>query len=195
MAKSLKHSYTPEKLRAMDRATLDQVRINAVRYEAGDLVQLCDEELSLRATPKGKRTKLGQPDHSGTDVVTGYHFVCGKDRGVTESENGAFWSGSWVVAEEKVRRSIEYGAYLALHETKSDDSYRQGQIVDYRRSSRDMVSSKVEDGIEFLVQSNNERLAWVGGGAGEKGYQWTKIASKARDDDLNDDTHRGAVVS
>jgi hypothetical protein len=118
--------------------------------------------------------------------VTGYHFVCERGRGVTEIGDGRFWSGSWVVAESKVRKSVERGAYLALHEAKGEVSYRQGTIVDYRRSPRDMVpesetgaSSQIEEGIEFLVQEADLPYTWVGGGSGEKGYRWASETTAA----------------
>jgi hypothetical protein len=182
MAKTYTHSYTPEKLALESRKALETIRNNAVRLGANDLIELCDSELNARVPQKDKRAPRTQALHSEADVVTGYHFVCQRDRGVTAVGNDRFWSGSWVVAEVNVRASIKYGAYLALHETKSDLSYRQGQIIDYRRSPRDMLSpadegGKTEEGIEFLVQETSEPYAWVGAGAGEKGYRWTKIVT------------------
>src|SRR5215204_4513782 len=178
MPKNSSLSWTTEKLKALDLKQLQSLRGNAVRLGAGDLIQLCDDELQTRRVPKASRVGRTQPEHSETDVVTGYHFVCGRGLGVIEIEGGRFWSGSWVVADDNVRNSIKYGAYLALHEKKSDFSYRQGRIIDYRRSPRDMVS-KTGDGIEFLVQGTREPYNWVGAGAGEKGYQWTQLSTRA----------------
>lgn len=79
-----------------------------------------------------------------------------------------------MVAEGNVKRSIEIGAYLALHETKAEPSYRQGKIVDYRRGTRDMVD-KDNEGIEFLVEETANPLDWQGGGSGEKGYKWEEL--------------------
>ena len=181
MAKSHSHSWTPEKLGLESRKRLETIRKNAVRLGASDLVELCDNELKSRRPQKEKRNQHAQSQHSETDFVIEYHFVCARDRGVTETKDGRFWSGSWVVAESNVRNSLKYGAYLALHESRSNPSYRQGQILNYRRSTRDMFSKseqglKVEEGIEFLVQRTNEPYAWVGTGSGEKGYRWAKIA-------------------
>ncbi|MBM3527489.1 MAG: hypothetical protein FJX62_05320 [Alphaproteobacteria bacterium] len=160
------------------------MRKNAVRLGATDLVTMCDEHLQSRTPVQKKPTQDTHSEHSATDVVTGYHFVCARDRGVSPAEPGHFWSGSWVVAEGNVRNSLKYDAYLALHESKTAPSYRQGKIVRYRRSARDMLpaeapgaASRREEGIEFLVRETNEPYAWVGGGAGEKGYRWTKIAA------------------
>jgi hypothetical protein len=184
MAKAYTHNYTAEKLARESRQNVETIRKNALRLGVADLVAMCERDLELRAPPKKKANDEKQPKLSETDVVMGYHFVCARDRGVSQASDGRFWSGSWVVAEINVKNSLKYGAYLALHEAKSELSYRQGQIIDYRRSPRDMfVSSepgaetKVEEGIEFLVKETDESYAWVGTGAGEKGYRWTKIAS------------------
>jgi len=184
MAKSYTHNYTPKKLALESRQNVDTIRKNAARLGAIDLVEMCDRDLASRPSTKSKRNHEIHPKHSETDVVTGYHFVCERDRGVTQIGDGRFWSGSWVVAEVNVKNSLKYGAYLALHESKSDASYRQGQILNYRRSPRDMLEGnesspevKTEEGIEFLVQETNEPYAWVGTATGEKGYRWTKIVS------------------
>ena len=186
MAKLYTHSYTPEKLALKSREEVETIRKNAARLGAMDLVEMCDRDLASRSPAKSKKNKETHPKHSETDVVTGYHFVCERDRGVIQIGGGRFWTGSWVVAEINVRNSLKYRAYLALHESKSEASYRQGQILNYRRSPRDMLGTnesspevKTEEGIEFLIQETNEPYAWVGSGSGEKGYRWTKIASPA----------------
>lgn len=42
-----------------------------------------------------------------------------------------------------------------------------------------MVESKIQDGIEFRVQPEDTPYSWVGGGSGEKGYKWEKLALKS----------------
>jgi hypothetical protein len=192
MAKSYSHNYTPDKLARESRENVETIRRNAARLGAIDLVKMCDSDLQVRPSPKSKQNRKARPKLSDTDVVTGYHFVCGRDRGVAQIRNGQFWSGSWVVAEINVKNSLKYGAYLALHESKSETSYRQGQILDYRRSPRDMLHSdklgeeaKTDEGIEFLVQETNEPYAWVGEGTGEKGYRWTKIAGTSNPESID----------
>jgi hypothetical protein len=193
MAKSYTHNYTPEKLARETRENVETIRKNAARLGSDDLVDLCDRDLEARPSPKVKQSKKTFPRFSNTDVVTGYHFVCGRDRGVTQASDGKFWSGSWVVAEANAKNSLKYGAYLALHESRSEASYRQGQILDFRRSPRNMLGGKqgeetrIEEGIEFLVQETNESYDWVGEGTGEKGYRWTKIAGAP---DLEPSTHQ-----
>lgn len=174
------HAITPEKLKKYSINELKNLLENAKKRNANDVAQMCNDELNQRAPEKARPTK-GSSEYLEGDIVTGYHFVCSKDRGVIEVEDGQFWSGSWVVSEQNVQTSIKYVAYLALHETKAQNSYRQGRILNYRRSPREMVK-KSEDGIEFLVQTTNEPYAWVGAGTGEKGYRWEKLIVRHRVD-------------
>jgi hypothetical protein len=182
--KALTHSWNAEKLALQDRKSVEMIRDRALKHGVGDLVVLCDHDLASRPSPQKKRASSKTLHHSVSDAVAGYHFVCERGRGVTEIGDGQFRSGSWVVAEANVRKSIERGAYLALHEAKNETSYRQGTIVDYRRSPRDMVQEsetgvppQIDEGIEFLVQETGQSYVWVGGGAGEKGYYWADQAS------------------
>jgi hypothetical protein len=197
MTKSFSHTWTLEKLASKSRQEVEATRKNAARLGAIDLMNMCDADLKLRAPKQKTSVNRPQSEHSRTDVVTGYHFVCARDRGVNPAEPGHFWSGSWVVAEANVRNSLKHDAYLALHESKSDPSYRQGRILNYRRSLRDMLptdapgaESRREEGIEFLVHETNEPYTWVGGGAGEKGYRWTKLVSMP---DVEPPTSEGAA--
>jgi hypothetical protein len=172
-------TWTPEKLKALERGHLKQLRDNAERLFNTELLADCEAEL---ARPKPRQaSRVRSPRTSETDVVIGYHFVCQSDRGVELNGDGTFWSGSWVVSEQNVQNSLKYGSYLALHSSKSEPSYRQGKIIDYRKTTRSMVS-KNEDGIEFKVQPETEPYTWVGSGAGEKGYKWSKLTTKASTD-------------
>jgi hypothetical protein len=176
MSKTFTHSFTPEKLKTLDRGRLLTIRENAERKGVNDLVKMCDDELALRVR-KNERKERASSVHPDGDIVTGYHFVCSKGRGVDEGDNGQFRSGYWVVAEANVVESLKYNAYLALHESKNEPSYRQGQIIGYRHSPRDMID-KDSVGIEFLVRETGDSYQWVGGGAGEKGYKWSKRSSR-----------------
>jgi hypothetical protein len=183
MAKTYSHNYSPEKLAQQSRENVETIRKNAIRLGAIDLVEMCDRDLESRSPRKVKRVGEAHPRLSNTDVIVGYHFVCVRDRGVTLIGDGRFRSGSWVVAEQNIKNSLRYGAYLALHESKSEPSYRQGQILNYQRTPRDMLPSgadgedtRVEQGIEFLVRGTDQPYAWVGAGTGEKGYEWAKIS-------------------
>lgn len=168
MPKQLTHRFTADSLQKLDKAKLENVRANAERLGATDLVDMCDAELAARKPMRARRSATS--DRYG-DVVVGFHFVCGRDLGVTQIGHGQFWSGSWVVAEDRVEASMAAGGYIALHESKAEPSYRQGKIVGFRKAARDMVAKRNE-GIEFLVEATESPLTWVGDGAGEKGYNW-----------------------
>lgn len=174
MAISNRHNWTPEKLQERTRAEIEDLRARAVRLGAADLVSMCDGELErrpLRAIKPLAKTSTAKK-HEGR-VVLGYHFVCSQGRGVSEEVEGKFWSGSWVVAEQNVIESIARGAYVALHESKAAASYRQGKILRYRKTPRDMID-KENEGIEFLVEETGHQLSWIGSGSGEKGYYWSQ---------------------
>jgi hypothetical protein len=175
MAITPKHNWTLEKLQEKSRSDIEDLRARAVRHGADDLVSMCDEALQTRPAAKKLTRTTSTAKTSEAEVVVEYHFVCSRGRGVTEAGDGRFWSGSWVVAQQNATESLKYNALLALHESKAQPSYRQGRIVEFRRSARDMIS-KENEGIEFLVEETNEPLAWVGSGAGEKGYRWRKAA-------------------
>ena len=175
MAKQYTHTYTPERLKELDKPKIETIRSNAQRLGADDLVAMCDVELNARKPISRRAAKVPSSRHSA-DTVVGYHFVCGRDLGVTDLGDGRFWSGSWVVAEGNVDASVRVGAYLALHEAKAEHSYRQGKIVGYRKSPRDMVAKRNE-GIEFLVEATAQPIDWIGDGAGEKGYKWARSST------------------
>lgn len=181
MAKPLTHNFTPEVLATFDKKKVETIRDNALRLGADDLVTICEADLAGRApvtrtrvATSTKRVAAG-PRSGGTQpkpgaVVTGYHFVCEKDHGVIDLGDGRFWSGSWDVADANVDDSLSVGAYLALHETRAQPSYRQGKVVGFRKAQQD-------DSVEFLVESQPKARAWVGAGAGDKGYKWGQIRS------------------
>jgi hypothetical protein len=165
------HSYTPEKLSGWDTLKLRTLRENALARGATDVVEMCDRELEARKPARASRESA---EHSHNSYVSEYHFVCAKDRGVLAAGPGRFWSGAWIVDEANVKKSIEFGAHLALHETKAEPSYRQGKVIDYRRGARDMID-KDNEGIEFLVEETDQSFKWQGGGSGEKGYKWEEL--------------------
>lgn len=169
--------WTPERLDTLSRGELVQLRANAERLSNEQLVTDCDAALERQPKPSPKRVAAARaPKKSVTDVVVGYHFVCQYDRGVETNGDGTFWSGSWVVAEDNVKNSLKHGAYLALHSSKSEASYRQGKIVDYRKTTR-TIDAKTTDALEFKVEPEDSQYEWVGQGAGEKGYKWSKLSS------------------
>jgi hypothetical protein len=163
------HTWTAEKLSALESARLKTVKDNAVRHGVDELVAMCDFELDSRKSTIKRSPKSSMKTEKG-DVVTEYHFVCRNDRGVTFNSDGTFWSASWVAAEDVVEKSIRYGARLALHNSKLEPSYRQGIIKEYRKID-DFADGKVGSRIDFLVASETQPLEWAGLATGEKGYK------------------------
>lgn len=75
-----------------------------------------------------------------------------------------------------------------MHESKADVSYRQGHIVGYEMTERNMLdqenaSPQTKFGVEFLVEATNEPSGWVGEASGEKGYNWKDTAAGATEPD------------
>lgn len=169
--------WSADRLRAMETPQLKQLLANAQKRGASELAVMCEEVLSERTPAK----KLASPSSKrpARDFVAEFHFVCEDDRGVTADGEGFFWSGSWIVSEEEVIKSIQHGGKLALHSSRSDASYRQGKVIDYRKTARDMVKKR-NIGIEFLVAADDVALAWSGDGAGEKGYRWASDAQNSK---------------
>ena len=168
-------NYSPEKIASMTSEDIQTLLSNAERLDAQDVAELCRVELEKRSPKKARRLGPRSKGH-----VAGYHFVCSDDQGVTVDAANRFRSKSWVVAEHNVVESISHGAYLALHESKSEPSYRQGIIIGYEVTSRDFVG-KDNTGIEFLVEADDTRREWVGEGTGEKGYLWSDNMTNTED--------------
>jgi hypothetical protein len=81
-----------------------------------------------------------------------------------------FRTGIWVVDKKHAITGIKIGAYVALHESKSKPSYRQGKIVGYEIKPR--PGKRIPNGIDFLVEPSDESVRWHGDGAGERGYYY-----------------------
>lgn len=177
------HAWTLEKLAAKDKKEVVVIRDNAIKKNVPDLVAMCDFDLEKRKPSAKVRAVTSSGERSSSDFVEGYHFVCKNARGVTEDSPGKFRTGSWVVSESNVQLSLKCGAYVALHESKPDVSYRQGKLLGYRRTIRDMLAdenngeTKINEGIEFFVEETAQAYSWVGEATGEKGYKWSKISS------------------
>lgn len=95
--------------------------------------------------------------------VAGIHLVCRKDLDVEDLGNGYFKSGHWKISEHRARTA----QYLALHESKNQQSYKQGTIENWERSE------ERPDRIIFYVKATDQPKEWIGGGTGEKGYFWS----------------------
>jgi hypothetical protein len=177
------HYWSLEKLALKSKADVETIRKHALNKNVPDLVVMCDLDLEKRKALAKPRGLTSTSPHSSDEFVEGYHFVCKRARGVTEDSAGKFRTGSWVVAESNVQKSLTQGAYVALHESRPEISYRQGKLLGYRRAIRDMLAgenggeTKIEEGIEFLVEETARSYSWVGEATGEKGYKWSKVSS------------------
>lgn len=169
--------WTNEKLAKLSSSQLSSLRENVTRMGRVDIVTLCNDELARR---RGRRTK-GETrpvsEKKANRYVCEFHFVCSAELGVTRNQDGTIWTGTWVVAGEHAERASQYGAIVALHESKAKDSYLQGSIKGWRKSPREARYSgdsrtQIDEGIDFLFQPSEGALPWKGEGAGEKGYLW-----------------------
>jgi len=101
--------------------------------------------------------------------VVGFHFVCQNDYEVVPAEGGRFWSGVWAVDQSHCDPAMAMRGYVALHESKREESYRQGYIKGWELQERSKGSTPI--GVSFLLEPFDKRLPWYGQAAGEKGYR------------------------
>ncbi|HTM72344.1 MAG TPA: hypothetical protein VL198_03865 [Pseudolabrys sp.] len=161
--------WTADRIASLDTEGVMTLRQNADRLGVTPLVELCDADLARRSpAPKLARG----PRHD--QVVVGFHFVCPKKHKVTKNDDGTMTSGTWAVAAYHAERAKKIGAYIALHEKKSDPSYLQGKITHWEPASRlDGEEPKaIEIGVDFTFEPDDQPRNWVGDQAGEKGYSW-----------------------
>lgn len=95
--------------------------------------------------------------------VVGVHFICRQDMNVRHLGDGTFETGVWVVSEKHLKTV----RYVALHESKSRSSYRQGEVLGWHA-----VDHHGRQRIVFHVKEDHHPRSWIGEGAGEKGYAW-----------------------
>ncbi|MBS1705183.1 MAG: hypothetical protein JST40_04870 [Armatimonadetes bacterium] len=93
--------------------------------------------------------------------VNRIHFVCRNNLNVTELQNGEFESGFWKVSYD-VANSVKE---IYLHNSRSDISYRQGEILGFRLFEHDGSQRYI-----FRLRPLAEPRKWFGGGAQEKSY-------------------------
>lgn len=154
--------WTVEKLASLDAAQLDRVKKNATAKAETNLANLCAELQRKRRTSTATRASA---------AVVGFHFVCKNDYEVEIEPDGTFWSGVWAIDEAHCEPAIKLNGYVALHDTKLTPSYRQGQIIDWRRDKRSKGSK--DFGVSFKLRPLPEPIQWHGQGSGEKGYRRT----------------------
>ena len=164
------HNYTSEKLKALNSKELSQLRQNALTRTVMELVFLCDAEI-LERTSKNPAQAISKESQKLEGFVTEYHFVCHSNEGVKCNSDGTFFSRSWAVSEQILKRSIKHGTRLYLHSARAEPSYRQGKVVAYKNVQA-LGAGKVRDRIEFCIESDDQTGEWFGNATGERGYRW-----------------------
>ena len=159
----MKHNWSLEKLSALSPPKLEILRQNALRLGEVELARQCEELQQSR-----KVRANGLPSRNETPVV-GFHFVCQNDYEVKFLPDGSFWSGVWAVDQEHCDPAIAMNGYVALHESKSQPSYRQGLIVNWKLEPRTKGAKQL--GVSFHLTPLTDALDWFGSGSGEKGYR------------------------
>jgi hypothetical protein len=166
-----------KRIDGMSRDQVRALRENAIRLGNADVLELCNATLSTRSATRA-RTK-GVCSAKNNSSVAGFHFVCPQETGVTHNSDGTVWTGTWVVDALRAERGARMGAYVALHTAKSEPSYLQGTIKDWRRSPRERQyaegrPAKTPFGIDFLLELTGSPYEWQGHGSGEKGYAYAE---------------------
>jgi hypothetical protein len=170
-------TWTVEKLQGLSRPELVSLRANALAKNVDDLVALCDAEMEARpAAARVARAGTKAPQDKGETVLE-YHFVCPGNAGVKVNLDETFWTTGWVISEDVLRRSLPHHPRLALHETRKDMSYRQGLIVEYRRSD-EVANGVVTRKIDLRVEPEIGPMKWAGTGTGDKGYKKLAVPKK-----------------
>jgi hypothetical protein len=172
--------WTLEKIAKLSVDDVKSLRSNASNKKVQKVVELCDAELARRAPAQQKKSTTGARQSIHGRAVSEFHFVCRpKDKGVIRNSDGSLWTGTWVVDRKHAERGAKTGAHVALHLAKSEPSYLQGIVKDWRRSEREEEYAEdkpvqTEFGIDFLIEPINQPLVWKGDGAGEKGYAYSE---------------------
>jgi hypothetical protein len=148
-----------DRLEKMTDPELRQVKLNAVKKNRHDIAAICAEILSIRNPSKNSKGK----------IVVEFHFICLTGLNLFPLEHGLYKSGQWVVAEKHCKKAKVYGSMVALHKQKSQLSYFQGKILDYRRV---LHVETQRWRIEFILDPTSQPLAWYGNAAGERGYRY-----------------------
>jgi hypothetical protein len=159
---------TPQAIAALELDRLKTYRENALHANDHEVVELCDAELARRKPPKVNTRKVPSMNKDRL-TIHGIHFVCPTEVGVTRHDHRTASTGIWVVDEDRLYEARKVDAYVALHKAKSNPSYLQGIIKDWRVLRRE---GKTEFGIEFDLELTGTPLQWHGNGTGERGYYY-----------------------
>jgi hypothetical protein len=172
-------NWTAEEIAKRSDEELKSLRLNAIRHGKEEVVVLCDAELAARKPPKAVKRAAESGDRAD-QYVSELHFVCPGELGVTKRPDGLIVTGTWVVSADVAEQGLKHSSIVALHASKAEPSYIQGEIVNWEvrpRESRytgDEIN-KTREGIDFTIRLTNAALPWQGDATGEKGYLWATI--------------------
>jgi hypothetical protein len=171
--------WTPEEIAKRSTDQIKTIRENAARKNRDDIVAMCDVELANRqpARPRKQSALPADAARRRGQYVAQFHFVCPKETGITQGTDGLTWTGTWVVAEGHAIDAQKYGSLVALHTSRAEPSYLQGEIRGWRKSPRQKEyaegrAAKTPFGIDFQFVPNDKPVAWQGDAAAERGYLW-----------------------
>jgi hypothetical protein len=177
--------WTTDRIAALSTDQIKSFRKNAFDRGATKIVEMCDLEMSRRAPVKHPPRAQGERRDRRNAPVIGYHFVCRpEEKGVTRNSDGTVWSGTWVVAEAQAERSLQVGAYVALHLSHAEPSYLRGTVQGWRRAKREDEYAEGQEvktpiGTDFLLQLIDGQIEWRGEGTVERSYVYASdIAAK-----------------
>ena len=170
-------NWDSEKISALSDDELSSLAANAVRLKNQTIIDLSKAETEKRDANRAPRRISRTLTTKKGKYVSEFHFVCPRELGTTRNSDGTFWSGTWVVAEDNARGAAKHASIVALHVSKSEHSYLQGMVLDWRKSPRDPhyngeLETKIDEGIDFLLRPTDRPVKWFGDGSGEKGYRW-----------------------
>ena len=99
------------------------------------------------------------------------HLVCRGGRGIRWVDKETFITGGWVINPEHIHDEV----VVALHDSKVQDSYLQGKVLQIHSVSEGLTDSgRRQRRLELLVKQTSTPLAWQGQGSGEKGLVWSE---------------------
>lgn len=97
------------------------------------------------------------------------HLTCRSGRNVLELGDGTFLTGFWLVKPEHIYE----GVIVALHETKTAQSYCQGVVIGLNNIRYEKTKSgRSQRRIQIHARTTPVSLKWKGNSAGEKGLVW-----------------------
>ena len=145
--------WTAERIAGLMLDQVKTLRENAAKAGAQRTVDLCDAEQVRRRVFRAKSTCSYKPTHIG-ETVHGFHFACPTEKGITRNPDGTIWTGTWVVDKRHAERAVKIGGYVASHVSKSEPSYLQGIVRDWRIQGREPTSPQGQHIKLGIAESN-----------------------------------------